>query len=159
MSRLDYLSENTLVDRIKYLSQQLEEIKTLQTVNSEIIIPVTAQWTGNWTDSSSYVNLVPSRGVINFDAYANYSLYFECLMFTDAGTGYLRLYNDTDSTAFASSELSTTAVGESNAVLLRSGELTKPTGIKTIRIQGKQTGGAGKDVNCMIGRMVFKIGT
>lgn len=157
MSRIDKLPENNLVEQIKYLQEQLNALKSLQTVNSEIIIPITAQWTGNWTTSASYVDLVPSRGSINFDAYSNYDLYFECMMFTDAGTGYLRLYNSTDGTDFAGSELSTTAVGQANAVLLRSSQLTKPTGTKTLKIQGRQTGGGANNVNCMIGRVIFRI--
>lgn len=83
-------------------------------------------------------------------------MYFECLMFTDGGTGYLRLYNETDSTEFTGSELTTTTVGESNAVLVRSSKLTKPTGAKTIKVQGKRVGGSG-NVNCMVARVVMKI--
>lgn len=157
MSRLDNLSENALVERIKYLSLQLEEIKTLQTVNSEIIIPITAQWNGNWTGNSTYTELIPSRGVINFDAYANYKMYFECLMFTDSGTGFLRLHNNTDNVLFTNSELSTSAIGESNAVLLRSPELVKPTGTKVLQIQGRKTGSTANNVNCMIGRVIFRV--
>lgn len=154
--RLENLTENTLVEKIKYLEEQLKDMKTLQTVGSESWLQISSQWQWNWTSNTSYTSLVPSRGVIDFDTWMNYSMYFECLMFTDGGTGYLRLYNETDSTEFTGSELTTTTVGESNAVLVRSSKLTKPTGAKTIKVQGKRVGGSG-NVNCMVARVVMKI--
>ena len=77
--RLENLTENTLVEKIKYLEEQLKDMKTLQTVGSESWLQISSQWQWNWTSNTSYTSLVPSRGVIDFDTWMNYSMYFECL--------------------------------------------------------------------------------
>ena len=83
MSRLDYLSENTLVDRIKYLTLQLEEIKTKQSVGGETWLQLTPQFTDSWTNSTSYVDVVGATGKINFNDWKNYNWYWEVVGFAD----------------------------------------------------------------------------
>lgn len=119
------------------------------------------EWFGSYKLSSSYTSLNGSYTVINFDDWEGYDWYFESTYFTDAGTGYVRLFNVTDNVAVTGTEFSTTNVGEANAVYTRSSVLTKPTGTKVFKVQVKIVGGDGvsENVNSMKSRMVFRTGS
>ncbi len=119
------------------------------------------EWFGSYKLSSSYTSLNGSYTVINFDDWEGYDWYFESTYFTDAGTGYVQLFNVTDNVAVTGTEFSTTSVGEANAVYTRSSALTKPTGTKAFRVQVKIVGGNGttENVNSMKSRMVFRTGS
>lgn len=76
--------------------------------------------------------------------------------FTDDGTGWWQLYNVTDGVVIAGSEISTTSTNSSAPPLITTGELTKPTGTKIIKIQHKQTGGGGSGlVNSVMSSHLF----
>jgi len=109
---------------------------------------------------NSYTSLNGSYMSIIFDDWNGFDWYFESVIFTDAGTGYVRLYNVTDGAEVTGTEFSTTAVGEANAEYYRSSVLTKPTGTKVFRVQVKIVGGNGTTqyINSMKSNMVFRTG-
>lgn len=105
------------------------------------------------SNSASYVDVEGAESVVNFDDYAGYKMYFEVQGYTDAYTGYFQLYNDTDSEAVSGSEINTT---ETTATRVRSDEIVKPQGTKTIKVQHKiSTGGGGDEVNTLKARIIF----
>jgi hypothetical protein len=127
--------------------------------NNESIVPI-HYWFGSYKLSSSYTSLNGSYISINFDDWKGYDWYFESTIFTDAGTGYVQLYNVTDGAAVSGSEFTTTAIGEANAEYYRSAALTKPTGTKVFKVQVKIVGGNGTTqyINAMKSNMVFRTG-
>lgn len=127
--------------------------------NNESIVPLHS-WFGSYKLLSSYTSLNGSYMSINFDDWNGFDWYFESVIFTDAGTGYVRLYNVTDGAEVTGTEFSTTAVGEANAEYYRSSVLTKPTGTKVFRVQVKIVGGNGTTqyINAMKSNMVFRTG-
>lgn len=136
-----------------------DELLFSSSFNNESLVPLHS-WFGSYKLSASYTSLNGSYMSINFDDWNGYDWYFESVIFTDAGTGYVQLYNITDSAAVAGTEFSTTAVGEANAEYYRSGILTKPTGTKVFKVQVKIVGGNGTTqyVNAMKSNMVFRTG-
>ena len=70
-----------------------------------------------------------------FDGTVN--VYFEATMMTDAGTGYARLYNNTDGAEVANSEITTTST---SMVRVRSSALTLSSGKEyTMQLKGEST--------------------
>ena len=128
--------------------------------NNESVIPM-HYWFGSYKLSASYTNLNGSYMVVDFDDWNGYDWYFESVIFTDAGTGYVQLYNVTDGAAVSGTEFTTTAVGEANAEYYRSSALTKPTGVKAFRVQVKIVGGNGTTqyINAIKSNMVFRTGS
>ena len=104
-----------------------------------------------FTDSSSYVAYDDGRIQINFDDWVDHNMYFECIMKTGAGTGYMRLWNVDDSSQLV--EISTTST---TATQVRSGSITKPTGTKMFREEQKIVGGGGAFTDVYIGRVIFR---
>lgn len=156
MSRLDHLSENTLVERIKYLTLQLEEIKTKQSIGGETWLQLTPQWTDSWTNLTTFQFVTGSFGKIDFNDWRNYNWYWEVIGFTDGGTAHYRLWNDTDSEAVADSEITTTITDSNNPAFLRSPILTKYDGDKVFRVQVRRQGGSGY-ANVVMARIIFKV--
>lgn len=116
-------------------------------------------WFGSYKLTSGWATLPGSITTIDFDEWQPHAWYWETTIFTDAGTGYVRLYNVTDGEAVSGTEFSTTSTGEDNAEYYRSSQLTKPRGTKTFRVQVRIDGGNGTSqyVNCMKSSMIFKI--
>lgn len=108
-----------------------------------------------WSLSATYIDVSNSINYINFDDIANWTVYFEVVGFTDAGTSYFRLYNQTDGAEITGSEVSTTST---SGVRLRSGAITKPSGSKDIRVQYKIVGGNGTTqyVNAVMSKLIVR---
>ena len=106
-----------------------------------------------FTDSSSYVAYDDCRVQINFTDWVDHSMYFECVMKTGAGTGWMRLYNVTDSSELSGSEISTTST---TATQVRSSEITKLTGTKIFREEEKITDGGAAYTDVYMGRVIFR---
>lgn len=159
VSRIDNLPENALAEQIQYLTSQLEEIKSKQSVGGETWLQLTPQYTNSWTNSTSYQYITGSFADINFEDWSNYNWYWEVIGFADGtANAVYRLYNDTDGTEVSSSEMTATAHSSTNPNILRSSMLTKLTGTKRFRVQVKRSGGSGSDyANCIMARIVFKI--
>lgn len=119
------------------------------------------EWFGSYKLLNSWVSLPGSLVEINFDDWQYHTWYWENIIFTDAGTGYTRLFNVTDNEVVTGTEFSTTAVGEDNAEYNRTNPLTKYNGTKRFKTQVKIDGGNGSTqyVNSMMSRMVFRIST
>lgn len=151
--------------KIEALVRQLnEQIRLLNTAysqfRSESYVPM-VEWFGSYKLNSTYTTLNSSITTIDFDDWKGYSWYWENFIFTDIGTGYVRLFNVTDNEAVPGSETTTTAIGEANAEYSRTDILTKYDGVKEFVVQVKIIGGNGTSeyVNCMKSRMVFRINT
>ena len=159
MSRLENLSENTLVERIKYLTLQLEEIKTKQSVGGETWLQLTPQFTDSWTNSTSYVDVVGATGKINFNDWKNYNWYWEVVGFADgSASGLYELYNVTDGVSVPDSEITATASSSSTPDFIRSPILTKLEGEKVFKVRVRRSGGTGSDyANVIMARMIFKV--
>jgi hypothetical protein len=113
------------------------------------------QWDSSWTNTSTYEAVIGSLNSITFTDFPDHEFYFEMVGFTDAGTGYWRLFNATDGVALEDSELSTTSTVP---VRLRSAKIPKPSTTKSIIIEHKIVGGAGDDyVNSVMSRLVFRL--
>lgn len=109
----------------------------------------------NENTNTSYSDVDGSEILINFDDFAGYKMYLELQGNVDGGTGSFQLYNVTDSAAISSSEVTTsgTTVGR-----IRSSEITKPIGQKTLKLQSKITGGGmGDKVYQSKTRIVFEL--
>lgn len=156
MSRLDNLSENALIEQINYLSQQLDEIKSKQSIGGETWLQMTPQWTDSWTNLTTYQFVTGAWGEINFSDWKNYNWYFEVVGFTDGGTAYYRLWNQTDGEVVPGSEITTTATSSASPGFVRSSLLDKYDTTKVIRVQVKRVGGSGY-ANVVMARMIFKI--
>lgn len=121
------------------------------------------EWFGAYKESplDTWISLSGSLTEINFDDWEYHTWYWENIIFTDAGTGYVRLFNVTDNEAVPGTEFSTTTTGEANAEYNRTDPLTKYKGTKQFKTQVKISGGGGSGsnqfVNCMRARMVFRI--
>lgn len=159
MSRLDYLSENTLVERIKYLTLQLEEIKTKQSIGGETWLQLTPQFTGSWNNNTTYDYVVGAFAKIDFNDWKNYNWYLEVIGFADnSAHGYYRLRNETDGVIVPDSELIATASVQTAPNILRTPMLTKYDGVKDFRLQVRRQGGSGTDyANVIMARMIFKV--
>lgn len=122
----------------------------------EAHIQATPQWTDIWTELDSYQDATGSLIEINFNDWPDHTFYFEVVGKVDAGTGYWRLYNITDSVAMSESEMSSTST---TAVRLRSSEITKPYGTKEFKVQHYIDGGNGTTdfVNTIMSRIIFSI--
>lgn len=160
MSRVDDLPENQLLEMIKDLQRQLDEIKGRQTIGSEIMIQMSPQWTDNWTASTSPQTVTGGFATIDFDAWKNYDLYFEAIGFGD-GTANAKfdLYNVTAGSSMSGSEVTSTAHSSASPAVVRSTKLTKPTGVVSFKARYWRDGGGGGDLaNCIMARLVFKVG-
>ena len=114
------------------------------------------QWDNSWTASDTYVDVEGSINSIDFVDWLFHNWYFEMIGKTDGGTGSYKLVNTTLSADVTGSEITTTST---TIVRIRSGSMTKPTGVNTVKIQHKQTGGLGTDnVNSVMSRSVFRVG-
>lgn len=107
-----------------------------------------------FTNSSAYVNYYDCQIQINFADWIDQNMYFECVMKTGVATGYMRLYNITDSSQLV--EISTTAT---SAVSVRSAAINKTalTGVKNF-MEGQKIVGAGPDgyTDVYIGRVIMR---
>lgn len=122
----------------------------------EVWLPLHPQHTDRWTELGTYQDVVGSINSINFDDFPDHNIYFEMIGFTDAGTGFWRLYNNTASAVVASSEISTTST---SSVRIRSGVLPKPSGTAELKIQHYISGGDASTefVNSVMSRLVFRL--
>jgi hypothetical protein len=120
----------------------------------------TSEWFGAYKRVDAWVTL-PYQTTINFDDWEYHTWYWENVIFTDAGTGYVQLFNVTDNEVVPGTEYTTTTVGEENAEYNRTGPLEKYKGTKVFKVQLRISGGNGTSeyVNCMMSRMVFRIAT
>jgi len=144
---------NQLIRRIKELEQTVEGLRTNQNQVQEVRIQGHPQHTDRWTQSNSYVDVEGSIRQINFDKYKRFKWRFEMVGYVDGGTGFWQLYNVTDGAVIAGSEISTSSTA---SALVITGELPKPSGTKTIKVQHKQTGGSSSDfVNSVMSNHLF----
>lgn len=149
--------EQRLIKKISDLEQIVQEIRTNQVKKliQESYIQGHPQWDNSWTQSDSYVDITGSLRQINFDDYKNNTYYFEMIAKVDDGTGYFQVMNADTSVALSGSELITTST---SPVRLRTGAVTKPTGTVNLKLQHKQTGGAGTGfVNSIMSSHVFRV--
>lgn len=148
--------EYGLVNRVKELERIVAELRSNQNQVQEIRIPGHPQHTDRWTQSNTYEDVMGSVTEIDFDKYERLKWRFEMKGFVDGGTGFWKLVNVTDSVDISGSEISTTVTDANNPDLIVSGVLPKPTGVKRIKIQHKQTGGSGSDfVNSVMSTHLF----
>ena len=122
----------------------------------EVWLPLHPQWDNSWTTSDTYVDVSGSEvNSIDFADWTDHTWYFEIIGKTDDGTGSFQLYNVTAAAAVSGSEITTTST---SIVRIRSVAITKPTGVNTIKVQHKQTGGGGAGlVNSIMSRVIFRI--
>jgi hypothetical protein len=153
----------TAEEKIDSLVKQINDQNRLLTAafqkyKGESYIPMNT-WFGSYKLSASWTSLNGSLVEINFDDWEAYEWYWESTIFTDAGTGYTRLYNITDDEVVDGTELSTEASGEDNAEYFRTDILTKYIGTKQFKTQLRIQDGNGTTeyVNSMMSRMVFRI--
>lgn len=145
--------EDQLARRITELERIVEGLRTNQNQVQEVRIQGHPQHTDRWTQSDVYVDVVGSIRQIDFDKYKRFKWRFEMVGYVDGGTGSWKLVNVTDGVDIAGSEITTTAT---SPTLIVSGELPKPSGKKTIKIQHKQTGGSSGDfVNSVMSDHLF----
>jgi hypothetical protein len=125
----------------------------------EIWFQALPQWDGSWTYLSTYADVIGALNYINFDDFKDHQLLFEMIGFTDVGTGYYRLFNETTNEPITDSDLSTTTTDSANPSRMRSGVLKKPNGTNMIRVQHRIDGGDGatKYVNSVMARIVFRL--
>lgn len=111
---------------------------------------------GNFfTNVAPYVSIDDFLTKIDFSDWDDMDWYFEASFKAGTGTASVRLYNQTDAAAVASSVVQTTST---SYVSVRSGALTKPTGTKTFVVQcGHSPSGGGSDfINLTICRHIFR---
>ena len=122
----------------------------------EVWLPLHPQHTDRWTTNSTYTDVVGSINDINVDDFPDHDFHFEMVGFTDAGTGFWKLVNDTDSVDIGNSEITTTST---TSVRVRSVALPKPSGTKIIKIQHRIANGDGTSefVNSVMSRGVFRL--
>lgn len=142
-----------LIKDVKKLKDQIIELRSNQNQIQETRIQGHPQHTDHWTQSNSYVDVEGSERPINFDKYKRFNWRLEMVGYVDGGTGFWKVVNVTDGVDIAGSEISTTST---SSTLITSDVLPKPSGMKTIKIQHKQTGGAGSDfVNSVMSDHLF----
>ena len=119
----------------------------------EYWLQLSPQW--QFALNTAYVAVDGSLVQVNFDDLADKDVYFEVTAKTDAGTGYYKLYNVTDTADIAGTELSTAST---SPVILRSSALTIPTGTKELSVYYKCDGGDGvtEYVNCIVAKLVIR---
>lgn len=145
--------EDQLFKRIKDLEKTVAGLRSNQNQVQETRIQGHPQHTDHWTQSNSYVDVEGSERPINFDKYKRFNWRLEMVGYVDGGTGFWKVVNVTDGVDIAGSEISTTST---SSTLITSSILPKPSGTKTIKIQHKQTGGAGSDfVNSVMSDHLF----
>lgn len=131
----------------------MEQLRANQNQVQEVRIQAHPQHTDRWTQSDTYVDIVGSIRQINFDKYKRFNWYLEMVGYVDGGTGYWKIVNVTDGGDITGSEITTTST---SSTLVVSGSLSKPSGTKTVKLQHKQTGGAGTDfVNSVMSNYLF----
>lgn len=112
-----------------------------------------------WTDSATYVDRTGCRFAIDGDNFNNQNVYYECVMANEqAGrVAYTRIYNITDGTPLAGSEISTSVYPLSNLTRVRSGAITFPSGFKEYKLQIRMnvTGSAGDNAHFYAARLVI----
>lgn len=111
---------------------------------------------GNFfTNVAPYVSIDDFLTKIDFSDWTDMEWYFEASFKAGTGTASVRLYNQTDAAAVASSVVQTTST---SYVSVRSGALTKPSGTKTFVVQcGHTPSGGGSDyINLTICRHIFR---
>ena len=133
--------------------------------NAEIFSELTLEH--YFTGSASYITEAGTSFSINGTHFNNQVVYFEANMLVEqAGrTAYIRIYNLTDSSVLANSEITSSFVGHYNSgsgsfdtwEKVRSAAITLPTGNKEYEIQVKQNqaGGGGDNAHFYIGRLVI----
>lgn len=117
-----------------------------------------------WTTNATWTNIKNSTFQVDGDSFVFTSVYLEILGCVEqAGrTAYYRIYNVTDASALANSEITTTATSTEaedwiNAAIIRSAALTFPSGEKTYRLQFRQnaTGGVGDSTQFFKGLLFY----
>lgn len=134
--------ETTVVNLQAQLNQQSQpaQASTTQTATKKtpVYIPIGAggQWNDqNWLALTSYeASIDPAE----YEGYSNMQLEVNMRLVQAAGIAYARLYNVTDSTDIASSQVSTES---DKSVLLTSSTFKLLAGRKTYRLQIKSTYG------------------
>lgn len=106
-----------------------------------------------FTDQSTYQAYNDCQIQVDFSDWVDHSMFFECVMKTGAGTGYMKLYNLTDTADLSGSEISTTST---STVSVRSSAITKLTGVKDFREEQKITGGGAAFTDVYIGRVIMR---
>lgn len=108
-----------------------------------------------FTNVAPYVSIPDFLTNIDFDDWVDMDWYFEATLASGPGTGYVRLYNNTDSIAVPGSVISHTTA---SYVSKRVGPLTKYTGTKELVVQYGHTpsGGPTDFVNLTIARHIFR---
>jgi len=106
-----------------------------------------------FTDQSSYQEYEDCQIHLDMADWEDHNMYFECVMKTGAGTGFMRLYNKTDSSQLV--EISTTST---TAVSVRSSAISKSalSGEKDFREDQKITGGGAAFTDVYIGRVIMR---
>lgn len=135
--------ETTVTNLQAQLNQQNQTAQTTapaagSSKRSPVYIPLGSggQWNDqNWFSLTSYeVSVDPAE----YEGYSNMQLEVNMRLVQAAGKAYARLYNVTDGSEIASSEVSTES---EKAVLLTSTIFKLPVGRKTYRLQVKSTYG------------------
>lgn len=122
----------------------------------EYAIQAHPQWTDSWTELATYQDVEGSFVEVTFSDFPDHEFYFEMVGKVDAGTGYWRLYNITDSEAVVGSEITSTSTIFER---VRSSIITKPVGTKEFKIQHYLSGGdlATEFVNSGMSRVILRL--
>jgi len=117
-----------------------------------------------WTTNDSWTNINSTNFQIDGDSFLNTDVKFEVLGCVEllGRTASYRIYNVTDAGVLADSAITTVAVssegeGWINAELIRSANLTFPSGLKNYRLQMKQNvaGGGGDSTQFFKGALIY----
>lgn len=148
--------EKLRIDGKNIKPKSIEERLLRAVFTREYSIQGHPQWTDSWTVNSTYTNVEGSFIEITFSDFPDHEFYFEMIGKTDAGTGYWRLYNNTDSVAITESEITSTSTSFER---IRSSAITKPSGTKEFIIQHKIVGGDGATeyVNSGMSRIILRL--
>ena len=115
-----------------------------------------------WTGLATYQNNTGSRFTLDVDDFPGFNVYYQATMAVETATrtAYSRIYNITDGSAVANSEITSTVVGITGSTpdMVRStNAITLASGSKDYILQKKQVaaGNGGDNMHMYLGHLVF----